>query len=109
MKLLTAIIRPEKMMNVINALEEEGYYAFTKWSVAGRGKQRGIQVGEIQYQEMSKNMLYIAVDEKEKDEVIDIIIHSAKSGERGHAGDGKIFVVDISEAYTISEEIRDDE
>ena len=37
------------------------------------------------------------------------IINSAKSGQYGHYGDGKIFVSDISEAYTISEETREDD
>ena len=51
----------------------------------------------------------ITVGDKEKDEVVDIIINSAKSGQYGHYGDGKIFVSDISEAYTISEETREDD
>ena len=72
-------------------------------------KQKGIQVGDVLYQEMAKNMLYITVGDKEKDEVVDIIINSAKSGQYGHYGDGKIFVSDISEAYTISEETREDD
>lgn len=38
-----------------------------------------------------------------------IIINSAKSGQYGHYGDGRIFVSDISEAYTISEETREDD
>ena len=31
MKLITAIVRPEKVMDVIKALEQEGYFAFSKW------------------------------------------------------------------------------
>ena len=109
MKLITAIVRPEKVMDVIKALEQEGYFAFSKWAISGRGKEKGIQVGDVLYQEMAKNMLYITVGDKEKDEVVDIIINSAKSGQYGHYGDGKIFVSDISEAYTISEETREDD
>ena len=109
MKLITAIVRPEKVMDVIKALEEEGYYAFSKWAISGRGKEKGIQVGDVLYQEMAKNMLYITVGDKEKDEVVDIIINSAKSGQYGLYGDGKFFVSDISEAYTISEETREDD
>ena len=75
MKLITAIVRPEKVMDVIKALEQEGYFAFSKWAISGRGK------------EMAKNMLYITVGDKEKDEVVDIIINSAKSGQYGHYGD----------------------
>ena len=53
MKLVTAIIRPEKVMNVIKNLEEEGYYAFSKWSISGRGREKGIQVGDVLYLEMA--------------------------------------------------------
>ncbi len=91
MKLITAIVRPEKVMDVIKALEQEGYFAFSKWAISGRGKEKGIQVGDVLYQEMAKNMLYITVGDKEKDEVVDIIINSAKSGQYGHYGDGKNF------------------
>lgn len=108
MKLVTAIIRPEKVMNVIKNLEEEGYYAFSKWSISGRDREKGIQVGDVLYQEMAKCMMHIVIEDKEKDEVVDIIINSAKSGDNGHYGDGKIFVSDIDEAYTISEETRED-
>lgn len=72
-------------------------------------EEKGIQVGDVLYQEMAKSMLYITVEDKEKDEVVDIIVNSAKSGAYGHYGDGKIFVSDIEEAYTISEETREDE
>ena len=42
-------------------------------------------------------MLYIIAQGQRKDEVVDIIINSAKSGQYGHYGDGKIFVSIISE------------
>lgn len=47
MKLITAIVRPEKVMDVIKALEQEGYFAFSKWAISGRGKEKGIQVGSF--------------------------------------------------------------
>lgn len=109
MKLITAIVRPEKVMDVIKALEEEGYYAFSKWPVSGRGREKGIKVGDVLYQEMAKTMLYVTVADKEKDEAVDIIIHSAKSGQYGHFGDGKIFVSNMDEEYTISEETREED
>lgn len=104
MKMIIAIIRPERCDKVISNLSEAGYNAYTKIPVSGRGKQKGIQVGNVFYEEMPKNMLFITVDKSEKDEVIDIIINSAKSSDGGSSGDGKIFVTDISESYTISEE-----
>lgn len=108
MKLVTAIVRPEKVGDVINALEEHGYYAYSKWMVLGRGKEKGIQVGDVIYRQMAKEMLYIAVEDKEKDEVVDIIIESGKSCDVGSYGDGKVFVSDYQEVYTISEESRQD-
>ena len=101
MKLVTAIVRPEKVMDVIKALEESGYFAFSKWAISGRGKEKGIQIGDVLYQEMTKSMLYITVEDKEKDEVVDIIVNSAKSGAYGHYGDGKIFVYPVEEAIRI--------
>lgn len=43
MKLITAIVRPEKVMDVIKALEQEGYFAFSKWAISGRGKEKGFR------------------------------------------------------------------
>ena len=54
---------------------------------------------------MPKRMLYIVVRDEEKDEVVDIILHSARTGESGCSGDGKIFVQPITESYTISDDI----
>ena len=70
--MIYAIVRPEKVYEVNKALADAGYGASTKWSVAGRGKQHGIQVGELVYDEMSKNMLMIVCDDDDKNEIIDI-------------------------------------
>ena len=64
MKLITAIVRPEKVMDVIKALEQEGYFAFSKWAISGRGKEKGIQVGDVLYQEIgakviSRSVMYL--------------------------------------------------
>ena len=109
MQLVTAIVRPETVMDVIKALEESGYFAFSKWAISGRGKEKGIQVGDVLYQEMAKSMLYITVEDKEKDEVVDIIVNSAKSGAYGHYGDGKIFVSPIEKIIRIRTGEEDEE
>jgi nitrogen regulatory protein PII 1 len=100
-----AIVRPERSRIVTKALEAAGYNAFSEWSLFGRGRQRGIQVGPVFYEEMPKKMLYIIVADEEKDEVVDIILRSARTGETGCSGDGKIFVQPVLESYTISDEI----
>lgn len=104
MKLVTAVVRHQQVFKVTAALSEAGFNAYSKWSVLGRGKQKGIQVGDVFYEELPKEMIYVVVDQKEKDEVVDIIIKSAKTTEEGNPGDGKIFVTNIEEEYSISEQ-----
>ncbi|MFI3238577.1 MAG: P-II family nitrogen regulator [Lachnospiraceae bacterium] len=108
MKMVMAIVRPNSIMTVSEALAEAGFYASTKWSVSGRGKQRGIQVGDMIYDEMAKNMLMVMCEDEDKNKVIDVIMESAITGENGHAGDGKIFVLPVEESYTISEQAKDE-
>ena len=108
MKMVIAIVRPEKIQDVNSALAQSGYNASTKWSVSGRGKQRGIQVGDVIYEEMAKNLIMVTVDDDEKDNVVDIIMESAISGENGNYGDGKIFIVPVEESYTISSQSKDE-
>ena len=98
MKLIKAIIRPEKVDDVIDALEKAGYPSFTKIDVVGRGKQGGLKIGEIFYDELPKTMLLIGVNDDEVDEVVEIIKTSAYTG---NFGDGKIFIQPIEEVYTI--------
>lgn len=104
MKLVTAVIRHQQVFKVTAALSDAGFNAFSRWSVLGRGKQKGIQVGNVVYEELPKETLYVVVDNHEKDEVVDIIIKSARAGETGSPGDGKIFVSNIEEEYSISEQ-----
>lgn len=108
MKMIFAVVRPEKVYEVNKALADAGYAASTKWTVAGRGKQHGIQVGDIVYEEMTKNMLMVACEEDDKNEIIDIIMDNAQTGESGNSGDGRIFVLPIEESYTISTQSKDD-
>ena len=100
--MIKAIVRPEKVNAVMSALMESGYPAVTRMSVAGRGKQRGIKIGEITYDEIPKEMLLSVVDEKDRDFVLKTILATARTGEKGAFGDGKIFVSPVIESYTIS-------
>jgi len=102
MYLLRAIVRPEKSAEVMKALFDAGFPAITKLSVFGRGKQRGIKVGNVTYDELPKDLLMMVIPERDKQDVIDIILESARTGEAGQFGDGKIFVTPVVESYTIS-------
>lgn len=107
MIMIRSIVRPEKVDNVLAALMEAGYPGVTKISVVGRGKQRGIKIGEITYDEIPKEMLLTVVKDDDKEFVINTIITAARTGDKGAFGDGKIFVVPVAEAYTISSGIRE--
>jgi len=98
MKMIRAIIRPEKESDVLTALERSGFSAMTKIDVLGRGKQRGIKIGSARYEEIAKLMLMLVVEEKDVERAVDIIKISARTG---NFGDGKIFVTPVEETITI--------
>ncbi len=101
MLLVRAIIRPEKTGLVMSELVAAGFPALTKMDVYGRGKQKGITVGEIHYDEIPKEMLMIVCNDEDKDDIIRVIMRYAKTGD-GTFGDGRIFISPVEEAYTVS-------
>ncbi|MGO8748472.1 MAG: P-II family nitrogen regulator [Thermoguttaceae bacterium] len=109
MIMIRAIIRPEKCDEVLAALMYAGFPAVTKMDVFGRGKQRGMKVGEVTYDELPKEMIFLVVKEADKDFVIKIILQSARTGSKGAYGDGKVFVSPVDEVYTVSSGVREDE
>ena len=102
MVLVRAIIRPEKVGIVLSELLSAGFPAVTKMDVYGRGKQKGVKVGEVFYDEIPKEMLLMVVEERDKEDVIRIIMKYARTGSEGYFGDGRIFISPVEEAYTIS-------
>lgn len=107
MTMVRAIVRPEKADDVLAALMDAGFPAVTKYSVAGRGKQRGIKIGEVTYDEIPKTMLICVVRSEDKDFVVTTIMDAARSGSKGAFGDGKIFISDVEEVYTISSGVKE--
>lgn len=102
MKMIKAFVRPEKAEEVLDNLMEKGFSAVTKVSVLGRGKQKGLKVGDTYYDEIPKEMIMIVVEDKDADKVIKIMTDTAKTGKEGRYGDGKIFVTEVERAVTIS-------
>ena len=98
MKMIRAFIRPEKDQEVVLALEGAGFPSLTKMPVFGRGKQKGLQVGPVHYDELPKTLIMMVVDDEDVPTVIGLIQEKAKSG---FIGDGKIFVSSVETAYTI--------
>jgi len=98
MKMIRAIIRPERESETLACLEAKGFYAMTKAPVLGRGRQRGIQVGAVSYDELAKLMVILVVEDAECDQVTALIEEGAHTG---HPGDGKIFIQHVLEAHTV--------
>lgn len=98
MKLVRAMIRPERETEVMQRLEGGGFYAMSKTPILGRGIERGIQVGNVSYDEISKLMLTLAVEDGDLEHVTHLIEDGARTG---NPGDGKIFVQDIREVYSV--------
>ncbi|TYT74629.1 P-II family nitrogen regulator [Desulfobotulus mexicanus] len=107
MHLIKAIVRPERSDRILSDLMEAGFPAVTKFSVVGRGKQRGIKIGDITYDELQKDLLFTVVKDADCEYVIRTIMKAARSGDKGAFGDGKIFVTPVVEAYTISSGIKE--
>lgn len=102
MKLVMAIIRPEKLTNVLNALEAAGIKALTVTNVKGRGIHKGLtqqlRGGEYNVDLLEKSKLEIVVTNELVDTTINAIMDSAITGE---SGDGKIFVQNVENAIKI--------
>ena len=106
--LVRSIVRPEKADDVMKALLEAGFPAVTKVPVFGRGKQRGLKVGEVTYDELPKEMLMTVVPAAEKEFVVKTVLAAAKTSTAGNFGDGKIFISPVDSIYTISSGVKED-
>jgi nitrogen regulatory protein PII 1 len=107
MQMIRAIVRPERSDAVLESLMDAGFPAVTKVSVFGRGKQRGLKVGAITYDELPKELLLMVVKDTDKDLVLRTVLGSARSGTKGAFGDGKVFVSPVEEVYTISSGVKE--
>jgi nitrogen regulatory protein P-II 1 len=102
MKLIIAIIQPHKLEDVLNELDKKEIYLRTVSQVLGCGRQKGrteIYRGRKETGNLLKKVrLEIAVNENFVQHAIDAITQGAKTGKKG---DGKIFVLDLSQCIRI--------
>lgn len=105
MKLVVAIIRPEKLEDVQKALAERDIYLMTVSDVHGCGRQRGYtevyRGQEVKVRLLQKIKLEIAVNESFVEAAIEAIVHAARTGDAGTIGDGKIFVLPLDDCVRI--------
>ena len=102
MKLLKAIVRPNKVDDVKEALDALGLSGMTVTEVRGHGKQKGhaaIYRGkEYNVTLLPKMEIEVVVQDSIVDEAIAAILKAARTGE---IGDGRLFVVPVEQAYRI--------
>lgn len=102
MKLIEAIIKPFKLDEVKDALNEIGIEGITVSEVKGFGRQKGhtelYRGAEYVVDFIPKMKLEIAVSDELLGKVIETIQNSARTG---RIGDGKIFVLELEEAVRV--------
>ena len=108
MKLIKCVIRPNKIDEVREALEKASLSGMTITEVRGHGRQKGHKAiyrgREYQVSLLPKTMIEMAVPDDLVDEVIRIVMSSARTGD---IGDGRIWVMTIDEGYNIRTAARD--
>ena len=104
MKMIVAIIRPEKLEDVQNALAKTDVYLMTVSDVRGCGVQGGFtevyRGTEFKVRLLPKIKLEIGVNDAFVEATVEAIIHAARS-ETGQIGDGKIFVLPMEDCVRI--------
>src|SRR3954447_4589866 len=105
MKMIVAIIRPERLEAVQSALAERDVYLMTVTDVRGCGRQRGFtevyRGTEFQVRLLPKVKLEIGVNDAFVEATVEAIVHAARSGDTGQIGDGKIFVLSMDDCVRI--------
>jgi nitrogen regulatory protein PII len=100
MKLIKAIVRPNKVDEVKDALERINVSGMTVTEVRGHGRQKGhtaIYRGkEYSASLLPKMEIEVVVQDQVVDEVIQAVIQAARTGE---IGDGRVFVLPVDHGY----------
>ena len=102
MKRIIAIVRPEKLEPLKDALFDAGVSGMTVSQVNGCGKQKGwkeyYRGTEVLLNMVPKVKFEIVSDDDEVDGIVEVIQNAARTGE---VGDGKIFISNVDEVIRI--------
>jgi nitrogen regulatory protein P-II 2 len=105
MKLIIAIIRPEKLDAVRDALNKVEVFRLTWMEVYGFGRQKGqsetFRGHELTVKYVRKIQLQIAVNEDFVEKTVNAIVEAGRSGPEGRIGDGKIFILPLENCIRI--------
>lgn len=104
---IEAIVRPERIGQVTEALLGIGCSGFHYQNVTGQGQQQGVKVvtgrgGQVaERSAVPKTILTTVINDDIRDKVIHAIIDSSRTPDGGRIGDGKIFVSEVSDAVRV--------
>jgi nitrogen regulatory protein P-II 1 len=99
---LEMVVREEKVVEVVAALEQCGYPGVTMYPVEGRGSQKGLveqfrgRKYEIPF--LPKIKLEVVIRDEDYERVVEAIVAAAQTGE---IGDGKIFASSVADVVRI--------
>ena len=105
---LIAIIRRSKTTATQQELARIGCAGYNRLPVLGRGRQRGLKTdgGRNGIALLPKMMFSVVVEDAQTQEAVEAIIRANQTGD---FGDGKIFVIEVGEAYRVATgEVRDE-
>jgi len=102
MKRIEAIVRPEKLEDIVEKLEALGHSGITVTQVEGHGRQKGIVE---QFRGKEYKLLFIPkvkIEAIVKDDLVEKLIDAiVVTAFTGNVGDGKIFVSDVKDAVRV--------
>ncbi len=114
MKMITAIIRPERLDDVEHALkdvlDEGDNFRLTIDAVEGHGRQEGevelFRGQMLKVRRVARARVMICVNDDYMEKVINALVRGARSEDGGQVGDGKIFVTELIECVRIRTQER---
>lgn len=104
---IEAIVRPERINQVTEALVAAGCQGFYYYNVTGQGRQGGVEVfvgrgGQtVTKSSLPKTVVRTVVNDDMKDRVVSAIIGAARGPGDGGIGDGKIFITKVEDAVRV--------
>jgi nitrogen regulatory protein PII len=111
---IEAIVRPDRINLIVEALDEVGCGGFNVQNVNGRGQQQGVEVftgrgaSTATRTSLPKALITIVIPDADKEKIIQTILNSAKSSAEGAIGDGKIFVSPVTDVIRVRTGERDE-
>lgn len=104
---IEAVVRPERIHHVTEALESAGCQGFYYSNITGEGRQRGVEVfvgrggAMASRHSVPKTFVRTIITDDMQETVIAAIIEAARTGDKGEIGDGKIFVTPVSDVVRV--------